>query len=184
MALPVPGSAQLNYPLRGSSIPSINGVRPDFAKLEFSITGAGGASIPGPIIDIEAIEYEDSTDPRFFHLTGPYPIARFRGQYKASGSIEWGMQAHRIITAYIASAGGGFGDVSMDITVQYATNGNSPIVTDVLERVRLGGNSQRNSVGGKGLTTKTSLSITRISWNDSPSFGGPSTYLADANDGT
>src|ERR1035437_820833 len=162
--------------------PMIRGARPDFAKLEFSISGAGNNPPLSAIIVIESIDYEDGMDPKFFHMTGPYPIARGRGQYKASGSIEWGLQAHRIVMAYIAKSGGGFGDVKVDISVAYSLDSKSGLITDVLKRVRIGGNHQSNSVGGNGLTTKTPLSITGINWGDAPT-GAPRGYLPDAKEG-
>lgn len=150
--------------------PQINGAWPSFCDIQLGISTGLGVNLPGPLVNIEAIDYEDESKPVFFHMTAPYPVARGRSAYSGKGSITWGMEAYRIITSYLSGIGaGGFGDVRFTITVSYSSTQTSPIITDVLAGVRIGGNGQRNALGGKQIVTSSALSITQIAWGENVS---------------
>lgn len=151
----------------GQSYPRLNGAFPSFAEIKLYLTNSPGRFSSQIIVDIRSISYDDECPPEFRYMTGAYPVARTRGQYKTKGcSIEFGLEAHRTIADRLIHDGfrGGFGDVRFDIMVTYGMTANDLLTTDLLQRVRIIGNGQRNSVGGKELTTTCPLSVTRIQW--------------------
>lgn len=149
----------------GLSYPRVQGAYPSFSEITLFLVGMPGAFIPTAIVDIRSVDYDDTSSPKFRHMTGPYPVARSRGQYEARGSIEFGLEVHRVIAAKLIQAGlGGFGDVRFDIQVTYANTVDAQLTTDLLQSVRIGGSGQRNTASGGELTTHCPLSIARIQW--------------------
>jgi hypothetical protein len=159
--------------------PRVNGYYPSFAEVQISLGGYVGVPIPTPLVDIRAIDYKGGFLPQWLHIGGGYALGRTRGQYVASGSIEWGLETYNAVIDILSGAFapgspipgsyGGYGDVPFTLTITYAPMISGGIFTtatdlqtDTLQQVRIIGDSNSASVGGKEITIHTELSIGRI----------------------
>ena len=146
----------------------VNGVYPDFASIGLILTASDGsiaARLDESKVDIRAIDYQHAMDPKWLHLGGGYPFARSRGKYNAAGSIVWGMSTYNAVIALLQpDTGGGYGDVTLSIEVNYAPKGGD-LITDLLYRCRIISDANSASVGGKEIPITSGLSIARIHRN-------------------
>ena len=158
------------------SYPRINGFVPDFATISLNVTIFGLAQAgldlgqqtaqPSPgIIDIRAIDYSSKNNAKYKWLTGPYPVARPRGQVSAAASIEWGFLAWRQFLQYLRNSGvGGMSDAILSIGVVYSLNPGDTPITDTLPDARVIDSHVAHAVGGKELVQKVTLSIPDVLW--------------------
>lgn len=137
-----------------ASFPKINGVVFDFSSIELDINGE-------IFTDVEEITYSHTLEPGEMRGTKAELLGRTRGEYSAEGSITFRKPAW---TRLIDSLGDGYLEQSVDITVNYAEEGEDTI-TDKLFGARFTAPENSHSQGSDPLNVSVDLSIIRIEEN-------------------
>ena len=144
-------------PLVLPSYPLINGVRPDWASIQFSPQLPDGSK--SVIVGIKSLNYKVEQDPVDVMGTSPLPIAQTRGTAKFSGDVEMYLAE---FSALVDAIGDGFGSVLITITVAYSEGDYTK--TDTLVGCRLISPEASQSQGADPLTRKFSLKMLNILW--------------------
>jgi hypothetical protein len=109
--------------------PLIGGHRYSFASIEANFGGFA-------TIGLTEINYKPSLKGQVLYGTAPQPIGRTRG--KAEFPVDFTMYRHEfeLLKQGMIGGGVGFGELSIDIIVQYAELG-SPVITDSIIAMRI-----------------------------------------------
>ena len=157
--------------MSASPFPIINTAMVSFAQMHLKIGGLSGVT-PIQTVDVKTVDYSDKTNTKYFYMTSPYPVAVYSRRVEAEGSIEFGISTHRAIMNAFAEQGvGGFGDVTFDLSIIYQMTPGSPFIHDVLHGCRFKGSGQRNTVGGKHLSTTCPFLVAWIEWGGNTTAG-------------
>ncbi len=150
--------------------PLINGFFHSFADVEVNANGLRFAGVV-------AIDYDDNLRRAMVYGTASTPLGLTKGQYEASGSIEFLLEAAQTLQLSL----GAWRQVPLVINVSYIPSGLTPIlpVFDVIPGCYLGKVTQSGKLGDEALTRKFELYIPQqILWNGVPSFIETSTIGA------
>ncbi len=137
-----------------ASFPKINGVVFDFSSVELDIAGE-------VFTDVEEITYSHTLEPGEMRGTRAELLGRTRGEYSAEGSITFRKAAWGRL---VASLGEGYLEQSVDITVNYAEEGEDTI-SDKLFGARFTAPENSHSQGSDPLNVSVDISIVRVEEN-------------------
>lgn len=148
-------------PISLPAYPQINGLRPDFASIQFTpqLPDGGATSITG----IKSINYKVEQDPTEIYGTSPLPLGMTRGTAKFSGDVEMYLAEFYALAEAI---GADFGSIPIDITVSYSEGAFTK--TDTLLGCRLVSPEASQGQGADALTRKFSLKMLNILFNGVP----------------
>lgn len=137
--------------------PLINGVYPDFSRIELS-------SDTIPLIGVGATEisYSDKSDPGIVRGAQRQPLGITPGQYEAEGSITF---HRRWYQEFVNSLAGGIYDTFFNLTVSYDMGDGLGLLTDQLIGCRLKSNEGSFTQGNDPLVQKLGLFISYILWD-------------------
>lgn len=134
------------------SYPLVNGNRFDWSSVEIKFQGE-------IITGVKDVSYSHTLEPTKVYGTNAQPIGRTRGVYSADGSVTLYKSESKVLRQLLAGGGtNGYGEVSFDIIVNYAENGEDPIV-DELIGCRIKGEESSHSQGADPLEEKITLDI-------------------------
>jgi hypothetical protein len=142
-------------PLSLPAYPLINGLRPDFACIQFTPQLPDGSATT--ITGIKSLNYKVEQDPTEIYGTSPLPLGMTRGTAKFSGDVEMYVAEFQAI---VDAIGPDFGSVPIDIAVSYSEGAYTK--TDFLQGVRLLSPEASQSQGADALTRKFSMKMLNI----------------------
>lgn len=146
-------------PISLPAYPQINGLRPDWASIQFTPLLPDGSAVT--ITGIKSLNYKVEQDPVEIYGTSPLPLGMTRGTAKFSGDVEMYLAE---FYALIETLGQDFGSIPIDITVSYSEG---PFTrTDALQGCRLLSPDASQSQGADALTRKFSLKMLNIYFGD------------------
>lgn len=148
----------------------------NFAQFQYQFSNIALSLSTNPSIFFAfftAVEYSDTLDVAEGMGISPYPMGTTLGSLKSNGSLEVMKLYDDQFQALIASAspsGKSLYDAVWSLNVQYqlrAPQGQPqpPVVTDVLNGVRLTGSGMTMSAGNAMLTKKYPLYVGYVNWN-------------------
>lgn len=144
-------------PLVLPQYPLINGVRPDWASIQFSPQLPDGSK--SVIVGLKSLNYKAEQDPVDVMGTSPLPIAQTRGTVKFSGDVEMYLaEFHALVDAI----GDNFATTLITVTIAYSEGDFTK--TDTLIGCRLISPEASQSQGADPLTRKFSLKMLEILW--------------------
>jgi len=132
---------------------------------------------PLPIAGIKAVNYKDSLGRKEVRGTLSVPIGTTRGNYTASGDIEFYLHAGVIAVTSIP----GWRQAQNTLVINYGPNDFGLITTDTIPVCFFTEYSADQSEGEDALTRKLGLMIPQqILWNGVPSIIEPFAFIAIA----
>lgn len=148
-------------PVSLPAYPLINGLRPDFACIQFTPQLPDGSAVT--ITGIKSINYKVEQDPTEIYGTSPLPLGMTRGTAKFSGDVEMYLAEFYGIAE---AMGPDFGSIPIDITVSYSEGAFTK--TDTLQGCRLISPEASQGQGADALTRKFSLKMLNVLFNGTP----------------
>lgn len=148
-------------PVSLPAYPLINGLRPDFACIQFTPQLPDGSATT--ITGIKSINYKVEQDPTEIYGTSPLPLGMTRGTAKFSGDVEMYLAEFYAIAE---AMGPDFGSIPIDITVSYSEGAFTK--TDTLQGCRLVSPEASQGQGADALTRKFSLKMLNVYFNGVP----------------
>lgn len=143
----------------------VNGVLTSFCNMQVTLNTTY-APMSLSLIDVKSIDYESEVEMKFHRMSSSFPVARFGRWTGAKGSIELGIETHRALLDNLGTLElGGYTDTPFNVSLIYQLHPGSAFLVDTLHDVRLMGAGQKNTLGGKHLSTSSPLSISWIDWN-------------------
>lgn len=148
-------------PVTLPAYPLINGLRPDFACIQFTPQLPDGSATT--ITGIKSINYKVEQDPTEIYGTSPLPLGMTRGTAKFSGDVEMYLGEFYAIAE---AMGPDFGSIPIDITVSYSEGEFTK--TDTLQGCRLLSPEASQGQGADALSRKFTLKMLGIYFNGVP----------------
>jgi hypothetical protein len=141
------------------AFPLVNGHAFSFASVEVIF-----GDLPIPQIAFKSINYDSALEPGEMRGTDPHVIGYTRGNHTVKADAEIYRLAWEVLKVTLGIGGVGYGEVFIDVAVQYFEFG-SPVITDVLRNFRITAAQYQNQQGTDPSTVKLTLKGMELSEN-------------------